>query len=147
MSPNAGPSSAIERARRAYDQMKRREHVAAARQRARERARNIALAATTGGAVALLIGLSIYNGWMPATLRSSAQDMRAEKRKEERPRTAQIRSFIKGNTCRELRFNNDSGTLVGANLLPCEMENKPEPLSPDTPEGARLNAIRDALKR
>jgi hypothetical protein len=143
MTSNAASSNAIERARLAYERIQRREQIAAMKRRARERARNIALAATVGAALALFIGLTIYNGWMPTSLRSAAHDMRADTTQSEEARTGHVRSFVKGNTCRELQFNNDRGTLVGGSLVPCEVESKPTPLSPGTPEGARLNSIRD----
>ena len=150
MSTNA--PTALERARIAYEQMKRREYNAAMKQRAR--ARNIALAVTLGVTVALVIGIAIYNGGMPASLRSSANDMRADSGgKFGEARTAQVRSFVKGNTCQELQFNNDSGALIGGSLVPCEAEPKREPLQslPPPPasaaKGVRLNSVRDAFTR
>jgi hypothetical protein len=149
MSSNAEPSTAIERTRLAYERLKRREHRAAMKRRARERTRNIGFGIAVAGALAVLTGIAIYNDWMPTSLRTSAKEMQAaekDKNKKEPARTAQIRSFIRGNTCQELRFNNDSGTLIGGNLVPCEIDAKAPPPE-DTPEGVRLNAIRDALKR
>jgi hypothetical protein len=145
MSSNAEPLTAIERTRLAYQQMKRRQRLAAMKRRARDRTRNIALAVALAGTVLVLTGVAIYNDWTPTSLRSSAKETLANKRQKEPARTAQIRSYIKGNTCRELRFDNDNGTLVGGSLVPCETEGKPPP--EETPEGVRLNAIRDALKR
>jgi hypothetical protein len=148
MSSNAAPSTAIERTRLAYERLKRREHLAALKRRARERTRNIVLGVAVACTLAVLTGIAIYNDWMPTSLRSSAKDMQADKgkNKKEPARTAQIRSFVRGNTCRELRFNNDNGALVGGSFVPCDEEAKPPPPE-DTPEGVRLNAIRDALKR
>lgn len=144
MKSEAAPSSALERARIAYEQMQRREHNAAMRRRSRARARNIALAATLGGTLAAIVGLSVYNGWMPTPLRTTAQDGRPDKTRTAVAPTVQVRSFVKGNTCRELQFDNDSGTLVAGNFVECDKA-KPPPES--TPEGKRLNAIRDTLNR
>jgi hypothetical protein len=143
MSSNSEASSAIERARLAYTQMKRRQHRAELKRRTRERVRNTVLAVMIATAVTLFIGIVVYNGWVPETLRSSSQDMHADKGKDGGPRTAHVRSFIKGNTCQDLEFSNASGSLVGGSLVPCDAEARPDPLSPGTPEGARLNAIRD----
>jgi hypothetical protein len=115
------------------------------KRRSRARVRNIALAATLGGTLVAILGLSIYNGWMPTPLRTTARETRGDGTKTEAARTGQVRSFVKGNTCRELQFNNDSGTLVGGSFVPCEKEAKTPPQA--TPEGKRLNSIRDALKR
>jgi hypothetical protein len=153
MSPPAAPSTALERARIAYDQMKRREYNAAMKQRSRARTRNIALAVTLGVTVALVLGIAIYNGGMPTSLRSSTSDMRADNGgKFGAARTAQVRSHIKGNTCQELQFSNDIGTFVGGSLVPCVAEPKRESVLPLLPgpgasKGARVNSIRDAFKR
>ena len=82
---------------------------------------------------------------MPTPLRTTASETRADKTRHEAARTVQVRSFVKGNTCRELQFNNDSGTLVAGSFVDCDGKAKPPPES--TPEGKRLNSIRDALKR
>jgi hypothetical protein len=145
MPTGAAPSTALERARVAYEQMQRREYNAAMKRRSRARTRNFALAVTFGSTLAIIIGLSIYNGWMPTPLRTAAQDTRADKTRTEAARTGHVRSFVKGNTCRELQFNNDSGTLVAGKFVPCEVDKKTPPQ--ETPEGKRLDAIRDALKR
>lgn len=152
MRTDAAPSTALERTRIAYEQMQRREYNAAMKRRARARARNIALAATLGTTVALVIGLSVYNGWMPTPLRTTANDMRADNGgKFAERRTVQVRSYVKGNTCQELKFSNDSGVLVGGSLVPCEAEPKREPLSipvlSTTPKGTRLNSIRDGFTK
>jgi hypothetical protein len=151
MNPNAAPSTALERARTAYDQMKRREYNAVMKQRSRARARNIALAVTLGVTVALVLGVTIYSGGMPTSLRSSANDMRADRGgKFGEQRTAQVRSHIKGNTCQELQFNNDKGVYVRGALVQCETESKREailPLLPSPNKGARANSIRDAFTR
>lgn len=145
MRSDAAPPTALERARIAYEQMQRRAYNAAMKRRARARARNIALAATSGCMLAVILGLSIYNGWMPTPLRTAAQETRADRTRTEAARTGQVRSFVKGNTCRELQFNNDSGTLVAGNFVPCETDTKTPAQA--TPEGKRLDSIRDALKR
>jgi len=88
---------------------------------------------------------------MPDTLRSTAREGRGDKTRTTEERTAQIKSFVRGNTCQQLHFNNDDGTFVGGALVPCETEKKgaarsePEPQA--APKGARLNSIRDSFGR
>lgn len=153
MRTDAAPSTALERARIAYEEMQRREYNAVLKRRARARTRNIVLAATFATTLVLILGLSIYNGWMPTPLRATANDMRADKGgKFGEARTAKLRSYVKGNTCRELKFNNDSGALVGGSLVPCEAEPKREPLEALPPpsssaKGARIHSVRDALTK
>jgi len=151
MSSNAGPLTAIERARVAYEEMKRRQHDAAAQRRARERTRNIGLALAVGGSVALFLGVVIYNGWLPDSLRSAAHEMQADRAAAAGAaavdaRTGQIKSFVRGNTCQELKFNNDSGTLVAGSLVPCEVEIQRDPSAPGGSRPPRLN-FRDAFSR
>lgn len=152
MSTHASAPTAVERARIAYEQMKLREYNAEMKRRSRARTRNIALGVTVGVAVVLLVGAAIYNGGMPTSLRSSAQDMRADNGgKFGAARTAQVKSFVRGNTCQQLQFSNDSGTFVSGSLVPCETESKREPLAVPPPastaKGARINSIRDAFTR
>lgn len=147
MSTGAAPSSALERARIAYEQMQRREYNAVMKRRARARTRNIALAVTFGTTLVLVIGLSLYNGWMPTQARTAAQESRGTR--TETAKTANVRSFVKGNTCQELKFSNESGALVGGSFVPCEAEPKREPLQvpvlTTTPKATRLNSVRDAF--
>jgi hypothetical protein len=145
MPTDAAPSTALERARIAYQQMQRREFNAAMKRRSRARARIVALVTTVGTMLAIVVGLSVYNGWMPTPLRTTAQETRPDKTRTAVAPTVQVRSFVKGNTCRELQFNNDSGALIGGNFVPCEVDKKTPPQ--ETPEGKRLEAIRGALKR
>jgi hypothetical protein len=152
MSPNAAPVTAIERARLAYDMMKRRQHGVEVQRRARERSRNIILAAVVAAALLLVAGIAIYNGGMPDSLRATAHEGRGDKTRTSDSRTGQVRSYVKGNTCRELQFNNDSGTFVGGSLVLCDPgEKSREPSSvqaqPPTPNGARLNSIRGGFAR
>jgi hypothetical protein len=149
MNTNTSASNALERARLAYEQMKRREYNAAMKRRARARARNIALAVSVGMTVTLVVGLSAYNGWMPTPLRATTNDLRASVSKFDEGRPAQVRSHVKGNTCQELRFSNESGALIGGSFVPCENESKREavlPLLPSPGKGPRLNSIRDSFR-
>jgi hypothetical protein len=157
MRNDAAPSTALERARIAYAQLKRREQDAAMKRRARERTRNIVLAVCMGFAVALGLGISVHQGWMPTPLRSAANEPRAaDNSKFGETRTAPIRSFVKGNTCQEMQFNNDKGIYVKGALVPCEAESKRDasaylPLLPganaSATKGQRMNSIRDAFGR
>ncbi len=117
-------SNAIERAHLAYEQMKRRQYNAVVQQRARDRSRNIKLAVAAGVMIVLFLGISIQNGWLTNSLRSPAGQAtaRADDSKFGETRTAPIRSFVKGNTCQEMQFNNDMGIYVRGALVPCEVE-------------------------
>ena len=144
-------STAIERARLAYEQMKRRQYNAVALQRARDRSRTIKLVVTAVTMIVLFLGITIHNGWLPTSLRSSAQEPRmVDNSKFGESRIAPIRSFVKGNTCQEMQFNNDLGIYVQGALVPCETETKREPyvpLLPNPNKGARGNPIRDAFTK
>jgi hypothetical protein len=145
--------TAIERARIAYNEMKRRQHGAEVQRRARERARNITLAGMVVGILLLTAGIAIYNGGMPDSLRSSASEGRNDRTRTTEARTGAVRSYVKGNTCRELQFNNDSGTFVGGSLVACDPgEAKRDPgqiqqQQVPKPNGARINSIRDGFSR
>jgi hypothetical protein len=156
MSPNAAPLTAIERARLAYDEMKRRQHGVEVQRRARERSRNITLAGVVVATLLLVAGIAIYNGGMPDSLRATAHEGRGDKTRTSQARTGQVRSHVKGNTCRELQFNNDSGTFVGGSLVACDpaeakrdpSQVQPQPQAQDPkPNGARINSIRDGFPR
>ena len=148
MSPNAAPLTAIERARLAYEQMKRRQHDAAVQRRARERSRNITLAVICGGTLAADRRHRDLQRLDADTRCARRRTKCATTDKFDETRTGQVRSFVKGNTCQELQFNNDSGVYVGGNLVPCDGESKPRAAAATaTPKGARLNSIRDAFTR
>ncbi|MBX9776413.1 MAG: hypothetical protein K2Y71_18700 [Xanthobacteraceae bacterium] len=160
MSRDAAPSTALERARIAYEQLKRREHDAAMKRRGRQRTRNIVLVVFLGFVVALGLGVSVYQGWMPTPLRSATNEQRAvDSSKFSETRTAPIRSFVKGNTCQEMHFSNDKGIYVKGALVPCEAESKKNALSDVMPllpsssgsgssgKGQRMNSIRDTFNR
>jgi hypothetical protein len=160
MSRDAASSTALERARIAYEQLKRRENNAAIKRRARERTRNIVLALSMAFAVAIGVGISVHQGWMPTPLRSTQTEQRVvDSRKFGETRTAPIRTFVKGNTCQEMHFNNDKGIYVKGELVPCEAESKKNGLSDFMPllpsssgggsgsKGPRLNSIRDSFNR
>jgi hypothetical protein len=152
MSPNAGPVTAIERARLAYEIMKQRQHGAELQRRARERSRNITLAAIVAATLLLVAGIAVYNGGMPDSLRATAHETRGDRTRTSAARTGQVRSYVKGNTCRELQFNNDSGIFVGGSLVACDPGEKTrDPSSvqaqPATPNSARLNSIRGGFAR
>ena len=152
MPPNAPASTAIERARVAYDQMKRRQHGVEVQRRSRERARNITLAGMVVGVLLLTAGIAIYNGGVPDSLRSSTSEGRSDRTRTTEARTGAVRSYVKGNTCRELQFNNDSGTFVGGSLVACDPGEKARdpsgvPTPTATPNGARMNSIRGGFAR
>jgi hypothetical protein len=152
MSPNAVPVTAIERARLAYETLKRRQHGAEMQRRARERSRNITLAAIVAVTLLFVAGIAIYNGGMPESLRETAHEARGDRTRTSEARTGHVRTYVKGNTCRDLQFNNDSGTFVGGSLVACDPGEKQRESSgargqPATPNGARLNSIRGGFSR
>src|SRR5262245_35340315 len=124
MKTDDAPMTALERAHNAYEQMQRRASNAAMKRRARARVRNIGLAVVCGTTLMIFVGVSVYNGWMPTPLRMAADDIRASKNKAAEVPTAPVRSFVKGNTCQELKFSNESGALVAGSFVPCEPESK-----------------------
>jgi hypothetical protein len=149
MSPNAAPLTAIERARLAYEDMKRRQHSVELQRRARERSRNITLAAIVAAALLLIAGIGVYNGGMPDSLRATAHEVRGDRTRTTEARTGQVRSYVKGNTCRQLQFDNDSGTFVGGSLVLCDPGEKSSGAEPQlaSPNGARFNSIRGGFAR
>lgn len=152
MAISAESLTAVERARLAYEQLKRREYNAVMKRRARARTRNIALALTVVITLTLCIGVSIYEGWMPESFRSSAHDRRADNgSRSGKEGTIPVRSYVKGNTCQELNFSNEDGALVSGSFVPCRNESKrelpPFPGSTNKGAGARVNAIRDSFSR
>jgi hypothetical protein len=149
-------SSAIERARRAYDDMQRRQANAAMRQLARDRSRNIKLAIGAAVMIVIFLGIGIQNGWLTNSIRTSGQSNSGRlDHKFGESREAPIRSFVKGNTCQQMQFDNDRGVYVRGALVPCEAESKREPLAvpnqPYTPppsnRGPRIDAVRDSFSR
>ena len=84
-------------------------------------------------------------------MRATAHETRGDRTRTSEARTGQVRSYVKGNTCRQLQFNNDSGTFVGGSLVACDPSEKSREASgqgqPATPNGARLNSIRDGFAR
>jgi hypothetical protein len=142
MRRSAQQSTAFERARVAYELMTQRKR--AAERRMRERSRRTTIVTVMVGMLCLLIGSSIYNGWFPLSWQSSGLTARVEDDTFARTRTGQVRSFVKGDTCRDLQFSNDRGAYVGGSLVPCESIIEREP-SPGPSKIDRLNAIRGAF--
>jgi hypothetical protein len=135
--------TAIERARLAYALMVQRHREVIMQRRSRERTRVITVVVLCVGLIALILGAAIYNNWMPTSLRSATLSRKADDGKFGETRNGQVRSFIRGNTCQELQFSNDSGVYVGGSLVPCEVEAKRETATPS--KGTRVNSIRDAF--
>jgi hypothetical protein len=134
--------NAIERARSAYELMMRRRRAATAARRQRERARFVAIVSVLVGILALTVGTAIYNGWVPSW-RSSVATARVDD-EFVRTRTGQVRSFVRGDTCRDLQFSNDAGGYVGGALVSCETVARPDP-APANAKADRLNSIRGAF--
>jgi hypothetical protein len=167
MDASTSPSTAFEQASAAYERLKQRRLRAAASER---RTRMILLAVAMLVFGALVLGAVTYRDrlmqslqsmtqsktspgkskslgeWMPQSLRDSiANQPSDEDRKFVQTRKGQVRSFVKGNTCRELQFNNDAGQFVGETFTQCEADGKRD--SSVISQTKRLNAIRDSFAR
>jgi hypothetical protein len=137
--------SAIERARIAYEQMMLRQRETAAARRLRERRRTIRRAVICGAIFALLLGVVIYNGWMPDFLQSTFVARDGAGSDFGKSRVGQVRSFVKGDTCRELRFDNTKGVYVGGSFVECETVVPKDPGQSSAVQ--RVFSIRNALTR
>ena len=92
------------------------------------------------------LGIGMQQGWLPTSLLSVVMkplDPAAEE--FERTRAGQIRTPIKGDTCREITFDNDSGRLAGGDAVRCQQEAEDGQHNVGT--GGRINAIRDSFRR
>ena len=136
--------SAIDRARAAYEELMRRQRDAAQLRQARDRTVRMRWIVSVGALFAALLGVVIYNGWIPEGLRASMGGDNAAKRFGA-TRTGQVRT-MQGNTCKELNFSNDSGSYVSGNLVSCETAIV-KPAQTQSSAGSRVNSIRDAFTR
>jgi hypothetical protein len=166
MDASTSPPPAFEQASAAYERLKqRRLRAAAAERRTRLILLSVAMVAFGGLAVGavtyrdrLMQSLQAmtesktspskgksFGEWLPQSLRDSINNQRSDdERKFVETRTGQVRSFVGGNTCRDLQFNNDAGRFVAEALRQCETEGKADPSG--IPQAKRLNAIRDAFQ-
>jgi len=143
----SSPLSAAERARAAYALMVQRKRQAAEARRSRMRTRNVWLAITSCVAVVMLFGLGIYHGLVPTSAHQVLSAREAAANRFQETRTGQVRTFVKGNTCRELEFHNEIGRFVGGSLVPCDDVVPKTPQSTEQSPGNRLNSIRDTFTR
>jgi hypothetical protein len=139
------PLSAIERARDAYEELMRRQREAAQLRQARARSLRKRWIVSAGVLLAALVGVVIYNGWIPDGLRSSMLAGDGAAQRFGATRTGQVRT-MQGNTCKELNFSNDSGAYVSGNQVSCEPV-LANPGQTQSSAGSRVNSIRDAFKR
>jgi hypothetical protein len=139
--------TAIERAHAAYELMLMRKRHAVLLRQARERRRRVRFGVCAGLLVAMFLGTAIHNGWFPTSFRSSVLARAGAPGGFFETRTGQVRSVVKGETCRELQFSNDSGTYVSGSLVPCEVTVRKVEPPPESSAGARVNSIRDAFQR
>ena len=139
------PLSAIDRARAAYDELMRRQRAAAQLRQARDRTVKMRWIVSVSVVSAALVGIVIYNGWIPEGLRASIMGGDSASKHFGATRTGQVRT-MQGNTCKELNFSNDSGSYVSGNLVSCEAAIA-KPAQPQSSAGSRFNSIRDAFAR
>lgn len=133
--------TAFERARIAYELMRRHKVAAAAERRIRERARVVRLLAIVASVMVVVIGSAIYGGWLPTAFDHADSETMGEEGRFEETRTGHVRSHYRGDTCRELQFSNSAGRYVGGVLVPCETVMKPQTV----PRHSPLEAIRGAF--
>ena len=120
MSPASAPSNAFDRARIAYELMAKRKRQLAAVRRSRERARNVRRALVSCAVIALFTGLALYRGWHSVLLGSFASSHETTADRSAGERTGRIRTPVRGDTCRELQFDNASGRFIGGSIGPCD---------------------------
>jgi len=113
------PSNAVDRARAAYEQAERLKRQVAEARRSRTRARVVAFVLMSGVIVALFIGLGMYGGWRPTVAQSIASPRDATVGQFAETRTGEVRIPVGENTCRVLRFNNESGEFTSGSFVPC----------------------------
>lgn len=165
MDASTTPPTAFEQASAAYERLKQRRLRAAAAER---RTRLILLAVTMLAIGGLVLAAVTYrdrlmqswqamttsqkgksksfSDWMPQSLRDSIASQRSdEDRKFTETRNGQVRSFIGGNRCRELQFDNNAGRFFREALTQCKNEAKGD--SNAVSQTKRLNAIRDSFTR
>jgi hypothetical protein len=140
------PLTAIERAHIAYEAMMQRQREVAMQRQAKLHARRIRFVILSGVAFAVLMGLAIRYDWMPTSLRSLTLQRGQAPNHFVDSRTGHVRSFVKGDTCQELHFNNDSGAFVGGNVVACKTEPNNQAALPPS-RRMRMNSIRDAFTR
>jgi hypothetical protein len=145
MSADSGMSAA-DRMRAAQAQAAGEKRRAAAARHARERSRHVAYVLLGCGALAVLIGIGMQSGWLPTgfappgKLRPAKSDAFAE------TRAGQIRMPLRGELCREVVFDNDSGRFTASNTTRCDPAPE-EIIELRSGTGGRLNAIRDSFGR
>ncbi|MGH6768039.1 MAG: hypothetical protein ACRECO_03340 [Xanthobacteraceae bacterium] len=141
------PLTAIERAHAAYELMLTRKRHAVLMRQAREHRRRIKLGVGAGLLVAFFLGVAVYNGWFPSSFRSSVLTRAGAIGHFAETRIGQVRSVVKGDTCRELQFSNDEGIYIGGSLVSCDVAVRKVAPPPESSAGARVNSIRDAFQR
>jgi hypothetical protein len=144
MDPSAARITASERARAAFEAMKKRQSVAANGRRMRERIHHVKWAVVATGVIVGLSVIALYKDWLPQSQRTSVQSKAIDGFGESR--TGQVRLHVTGNVCHDLKFNNDTGMYVKGSVVPCRIEAGPDgPGATPSAAGARLNSIRDAF--
>lgn len=147
MTATVKPLTAIERAQAAYALMLMRKQDAVATRQARERRRKIRLGVGAGLLLVFFLGTAIHQGWFPSSFRSSVLMRDSVIGGFLDTRVGQVRSVVKGETCRELQFSNDQGIYIGASLVSCDVVVRKAVPPAENSAGARVNAIRDAFQR
>jgi len=145
MSNEYQPLTALDRARIAYEEMVRRQQAVATARQLRGRKRKIRAAIVCGGIAVLLIACTIHYDLVPTSLRSGILSRNGTDADFGTTRTGQVRTYVKGNTCQELQFNNVSGGYVGGAFVPCDTVLRKE--APPSTSGQRVNSIRDSFTR
>jgi hypothetical protein len=146
MTQASAPSNAFDQARIAYELMAKRKRQLAAVRRSRERARNVRRALASCAVVALFIGLAIYQGWHSVLLGSPAPPHETTADRFAGARTGLVRTPVRGETCRELQFDNASGRFIGGSIGPCDDVAVNEQAA-TSQQNRRLDAFRGVFAR
>jgi hypothetical protein len=93
----------------------------------------------------LLLACTVHYDLVPAPLRSASLSRNSADADFGKTRTGQVRSYVRGDTCQELQFNNVSGGYVAGALVPCDTILRKEAVPSSA--GHRVNSIRDAFTR
>jgi hypothetical protein len=138
-------TSAEDRIHAVHAEAELRKLKAAVEKGKRERTRHALFAFLGYLLLALVLIVGIQQGLVPIAI--NAVTVRGDPKADqfEQTRAAQIRMPVKGETCREVSFDNNSGRFSGGNTAPCNPS--PEAVQRGTAGTGRINAIRDSFAR
>jgi hypothetical protein len=138
-------SDAARRVRAAFDEMAKRKRQALAARRKRVRTQALGLALLAVAASGVLVSIGLYQGWFTLSLpQFAAGGRRAVPNHFDGTRTGYVRTHVRGSTCRDILFDNESGRFSDGNLVPCDTDAAAKNKMNDA---ALVNALRDGFGR